>query len=116
MRALGKFEQIYLYRPYIDFRKGILGLSLFIQEELEMNPFENSLFLFTNQKRDRIKAVFWDHTGFAMFYKILEAEKYRWPFHLTDNVIEVDVKKLNVFLEGLNPWEKKHKKLNYSVI
>lgn len=116
MRQLNKFNNIYLYRPYVDFRKGIAGLSAFVQEELELNPFDNTLFIFCNQKRDRMKALFWDNTGFAMFYKILEEDKYCWPFHLENNVIEVDLKKLNHFLAGLNPWEVGHKKLNYSQI
>ena len=86
-----RFNQIYLYRPAIDFRKGILGLSVFIQEQLELSPFENALFLFSNRGRDRIKILYWDQTGFAMWYKILEQEKYRWPLHLEGEVLEVNV-------------------------
>lgn len=78
MLALKKFDNIYLYRPFADFRKGISGLCGIVQDQMELNPFENYLFIFCNTRRDRIKILYWDQTGFAMWYKVLEKDKY-WP-------------------------------------
>ncbi|MBS9834889.1 IS66 family insertion sequence element accessory protein TnpB [Vibrio alginolyticus] len=36
------------------------------------------MFLFTNKQRDKIKVLYWDKTGFALWYKRLEKAKYKW--------------------------------------
>ncbi len=113
---LRKFDQIYLYRPFADFRKGIYGLTSIVQEEMELNPFGRYLFIFCNRSRDRLKILYWDNTGFALWYKMLEKDRFRWPSHLESESISVNSKKLEQFLTGLNPWQTPHKKLNYNQI
>ena len=83
---------------------------------MELDPFSNALFIFCGRDMKRIKAVFWDKSGFVMFYKILEEEKYQWPKHLGPENIEVDIKKLSNFLKGLNPWQIPHHELKYKKI
>ena len=116
MLSLNRFDHIYIYRPFVDFRKGINGLTLFIQEELQLDPFEKYLFIFCNRGKNRIKALYWDQTGFALWYKCLEKERYKWPFHLNDDLLIVDVEKFNDFLTGLNPWQVPHKKNLFSSV
>ena len=113
MLSLNQFDHIYIYRPFIDFRKGIHGLSVFIQEELELNPFGSYLFLFCNRGKNRLKALYWDQTGFALWYKCLEKESYQWPYHLEEDLVVVDVEKINQFLLGFNPWQVAHKKHSF---
>ncbi len=79
MRTFEYFDSIYLYPMPIDFRKGINTLSIFIQSQIQISPFSGSLFLFINKKRDGIKAIYWDKTGFALWHKCLEKEKFPWP-------------------------------------
>lgn len=116
MLSIRLFKEIYIYRPAIDFRCGIAGLSGIVQDQMGLNPFEKYLFLFTNNKKDRIKALYWDETGFVLWYKVLESEKYKWPFHLSENILTVNAQNFERFLQGLNPWEQGHKKLNFSKI
>jgi transposase len=116
MLAIHQFEQIYIYRPFIDFRIGIFGLSSFVQEKMNLNPFEKYLFLFSNRQRNRIKALYWDQTGFALWFKCLEREKYKWPFHLTEDHIVVNRENLEFFLLGLDPWQTPHKKLHFNSV
>ena len=113
---LDKFEKIYLYRPFADFRKGIHGLSAIVQEQMELDPFGRYLFLFCNRGRDKIKVLYWDETGFALWYKMLQKEKFSWPTHLDGESIGVDIKKMEDFLDGLNPWQVPHEKLNYKKV
>lgn len=40
MISISSFEQIYFYKPYVDFRKGINGLCSVVQDEMELNPFK----------------------------------------------------------------------------
>ena len=70
---------IYLYREPVDFRQSINGLSILVQESMALDVFSPSLFVFGNRRRDKIKIVFWDKTGFCLFYKRLERDKFKWP-------------------------------------
>ena len=49
---------------------GLMGLA---QQIFEQDPLSGHLFLFVNRNRDRLKILFWDHDGLAIFYKRLEA-------------------------------------------
>ena len=108
-----KFDKIFFYRPFIDFRKGVRSLAAIVQDQMGLKPFHKNLFLFCNRKRDKIKVLFWHGTGFTMVYRLLEENKYHWPKHLENEVLYVDIRKLNIFLQGLNPWQTAHKDVFY---
>lgn len=114
MLQFDHFSRIYFYRPFIDFRKGIDGLCGLIQEEMNLNPFEKYIFIFCSSKRSKLKIIYWDDSGFALWYKRLEEEKFQWPSHLEDEYFYVDAEKVKNFLVGLDPWASPHKKLKYS--
>lgn len=116
MINIKKFDNIFFYRPFVDFRKGIYGLCSVVQNEMELNPFEKYLFLFSNSKRNKIKLIYWDKTGFAMWVKYLEKDSYRWPIHLESDVLQVSISNLEKLLIGLNPWQIPHQKEKYNFI
>ncbi len=116
MLHLKKFKNMLIYRPNGDYRNDMRGLCGIVQDEMNLDPFENYLFIFCNSRSDRIKALYWDKTGFALWYKVLEADKYKWPIHLESDVLQINVKSLENFLLGFNPWEVGHKKVNYSCV
>ena len=70
---------IYLYREAVDFRKSINGLVMIVEQELGLSPFADALYVFCNGNRDKLKLVYWDQTGFALWYKRLEQDKFKWP-------------------------------------
>ena len=116
MIVFNQFDNIYFYRPFVDFRKGIFGLCCVVQDQMELDPFEKYLFIFSNSKRDKIKVLYWDDTGFAMWVKYLETDKFCWPVHLKEDVLKINVKKFERLLMGLNPWQVAHKKKQYKCI
>ena len=63
---LKNFESydVYLAPGVTDLRKSIDGLSLIVQESFELNPFSKSLFVFCNRKKDKIKILQWEYSGF----------------------------------------------------
>lgn len=67
-----KAEKIYIACGYTDMRKAIDGLAAIVQQNFQMNPFQNSLFLFYGRRRDRMKALYWEGDGFILLYKRLE--------------------------------------------
>ena len=81
---------IYLCRDPVDFRKGINGLSVLVGSTLQCDPFSRNLFCFVNKRRNQIKVLYWQRTGFCLWLKRLEEERFKWPFHLEGPVVELD--------------------------
>jgi transposase len=81
--------EICLYRESVDFRKSINGLTVIIESDTDL-PLGSALFLFTNKQRDKIKVLYWDNTGFALWYKRLEKAKYKWPTKDKDEVFTLN--------------------------
>ncbi len=61
-------EKVYIACGYTDIRKGIDGLAAMVQQEFELDPFTNTLFLFCGRRRDRIKGLYWEGDGFIRCY------------------------------------------------
>ena len=72
-------DRVFIACGYTDLRKGIDGLSAMVQQEFELDPFTNTLFLFCGRRRDRIKGLYWEQDGFILLYKRLERGVYQWP-------------------------------------
>lgn len=94
------FDHIYIACGYTDLRRGIDGLAGLIQQEFNLNPFQNDLFLFCGRRTDRIKALIWEGDGFVLLYKRLENGKFQWPRNEAE-VKEITPKQFRWLTEGL---------------
>ena len=56
----GGFDHIYIAVGYTDLRRGIDGLKLLVSQTFDLDPYQNSLFLFCGRRTDRIKALLWE--------------------------------------------------------
>ena len=72
-------DKVYIACGYTDLRKGIDGLARLVQQQFELDPFTNTLFLFCGRRRDHIKGLYWEKDGFILLYKRLEQGAYQWP-------------------------------------
>lgn len=72
-------DRVYIACGYTDLRKGIDGLASMVQQQFQLDPFTNTLFLFCGRRRDRIKGLYWEKDGFILLYKRLEQGAYQWP-------------------------------------
>jgi len=83
-----------------DMRRSFDRLAWMVQEVLHQDPFSGHLFVFVNRSGDRMKILFWDRSGYALFYKRLE----QGIFHLPEEeaCVEIDVPRLTLILEGLD--------------
>ena len=77
MRPSNHLDIVWLCRDAVDFRKGINGLSILVEEQLVRDPFSGQLFVFVNHKRDKIKILYWECAGFCMWQKRLERERFK---------------------------------------
>ena len=114
MKWFSDLPAIYLHREYVDFRKAVNGLCLIVEQELSLNPYDASLYVFCNRSRDKLKILHWDETGFVLWYKRLEKDQFKWPRDELGSVIELTEQSLNWLLTGLpiRPLEP-HKALFY---
>ena len=101
MKALTDFQNLYLYPAPVDFRKSIDGLSYLVEQSMKLDPFEPALFLFCNRAKDKVKAIYWDRTGFALWYKRLDRERFRWPDKQKTPLV-LEVYELEALLAGFS--------------
>jgi len=107
--------EVYLHKHAIDFRKQINGLSLIVQESLLLDPFSDSLFVFINRTRSRIKILYWNRNGFCLWMKRLEKDKFAWPRHLHDDKVVVTTEQLHWLLDGFDIWRSPpHQRLHFA--
>ena len=106
--------KLYVKPGATDMRKQQAGLSVLVQNEMDFDPFNGSLYLFCNRRRNLIKILYWEKNGFCLWQKRLEQDSFPWPKTATE-AREISDRELGLLLEGLDIW-KAHKKLNYSEV
>lgn len=115
MKALTSFPSILVCPQPVDFRKGRRSLSAFVQECLGCDPFAETLFVFTNRRRDTIKALYWDRTGFALWEKGLEEDCFAWPKPPFPERVVITPEQAQWLLDGIDIWKiKPHQTRTYS--
>ena len=92
---------VFLHRDFVDFRKSIDGLSCIVGSDFSEDPFQKNLFVFVNRKRDKVKMLYWDRTGYALWYKRLEKGRFKWPKGGKDTV-ELSREQLEWLLQGID--------------
>jgi transposase len=103
--------RIYLHARPTDLRKSFDGLCALVRGEFQADPLDGSLFLFVNRRGDRIKAMWWDHDGLAIFYKRLEAGTFETLRPESEAAaVEIDAAELAMLLNGVSLASAKRRK------
>jgi transposase len=82
--SISRTTRVFLAIEPTDLRKGFDGLFALVENVIREDPFSGHLFVFRNRRRDRLKVLWWDTDGLAIFYKRLERGNYQFP---TDSVV-----------------------------
>ena len=72
-------DHVFLACGFTDMRKSIDGLAAIVQQNYQLDPFSNALFIFCGRRHDRLKALLWRGDGFLLLYKRLDNGRFRWP-------------------------------------
>ena len=103
--------RLFLCTAPTDMRKSFDGLLALATAVFERDPLEGHLFLFVNRRRDRVKMLWWDRDGLALFYKRLEAGTFQLPAVKDDSAgIEIDPVDLSLLLGGIDLQSAKRRK------
>ena len=104
-------SQLFLYGKDVDMRRSFDGLLAIVQNEFMRDILQGDVFLFLNRRRDRIKILWWDGDGMAIFMKRLEAGTYQRPALAADQVsLLMDRTQLDLLLAGIELTSVKRRK------
>jgi len=99
----GMAGRIYLCTSPTDMRKGFDTLAALVRDFLGQDPLSGHLFLFVGRAKDRLKMLYWDADGFALWYKRLEEGTFRMPRTPSNaHGVELKASELAMLLEGID--------------
>jgi len=99
MFLVGEVRRILAYRHPVDMRKSFDGLVSLVQNALAEDPLSGSLYVFINRRRNYVKAVYWDRTGFCLFAKRLERGRFMLPG--STETLELSEEGFRLLLDGI---------------
>lgn len=96
--------RIYVAAEAVDLRRGFDGLSAATRSVIGADPLSGHVFCFLNRRRNRIKLLLWDRSGWLILYKRLERGTFQLPLtpRVGERHVELDAGELGLMLEGLD--------------
>ena len=95
--------RVYLCLSPCDMRLSFDGLHALVRDHLQLDAFAGHLYLFASRRKDRLKLLYWDHDGFALWAKRLEAGRYVIPCgEPGTRRIEITTEELGALLSGID--------------
>lgn len=95
--------RVYLCLSPCDMRRSFDGLHALVRDHLQLDPFAGHLYLFVGKRRDRLKILYWDRDGFALWAKRLEQGTYAIPSSQAGaSRLELTAEELGALLSGID--------------
>lgn len=101
--------QLFVATGATDLRKSFDGLAALVEHALGHDPLSGHLFVFFNRRLNRVKILWFDHGGYALFYKRLERGCFRVPAASPDGVVRLRAAELALILEGIELRGARHR-------
>lgn len=103
MLTWGRSVRIFVCVQPTDMRIGFDRLAATAQTVTHEDPLSGHLFVFFNRRRDRVKILYWDTSGYCLWYKRLEAGQFHLPSSArAQESVEWDMPQLTLILEGID--------------
>lgn len=96
--------RIFICTEDTDMRKSFDSLSGIVRRTMHLDPLSGYLFVFKNKRGDRIKVLYWDRDGHAIWYKVLQKGTFKFPDlkNLSSAGVEIDPPTLRLILDGID--------------
>jgi transposase len=109
-------DRVWLAPGYTDMRRSIDGLALVARHVIGQDPMQPAIFVFCGRRRDRLKILYWDVSGFWLLYRRLETGRFNWPVPGGAPVC-IDRRQLAWLLDGLAIDQRRaHERLGHRVV
>jgi transposase len=92
--------RVFVASVAVDLRCSFDRLAACTEELLQQDPRSGHLFVFRNRQGDRVKILYWDRTGYCLWYKRLEKGTFRLPSG--PGGVELNAAELVLLLEGID--------------
>jgi transposase len=114
MLTVSAQTRIFMALGATDMRQGFDGLCGIVIEQLKKDPLCGALYLFINKRRDRMKVLYWDGDGLAIWYRRLEQGTFRFPKVSQENsCVEIRSEEFTMLLRGIDLSSvKRHKRFS----
>ena len=109
MLRLPASVRIFLCLAAVDMRRSFDGLAAMAEQVVRQDPLSGHLFVFRGRRGDRVKVLYWDRDGYALWYKRLEAGLFRFPVDGSE-AKEISAADLGLILEGIDVRSVKRQK------
>ncbi len=104
MLSLPPSVRLFMATQPVDGRKGADSLMVLVREAFRHDPLSGHLFIFFSKRCDRVRIVYWDRNGFAMWTKRLEKGRFRPSFSSDRKLgsIAIEAAELALIVEGID--------------
>ena len=104
MLSLPPSVRIFVATQPVDGRKGVDSLAAMVRSVFEADPLSGHLYVFFSRRCDRVRVMYWDRNGFAMWTKRLERGRFHARFSLERRltVTVLEAAELALILEGID--------------
>ena len=103
MLSLPTSVKIFVAAEPVDMRNGVDGLCRLAEHKLGGDVYSGALFVFVSKRRDRLKILTWDSGGFVVYYKRLEAGRFKMPrVRSGARTAALDAAQLAMLLRGID--------------
>ena len=102
--------RVFLCTQPTDMRRSFDGLAWMAEHVIRMDPYSGHLFVFRSRRGDRVKILYWDRSGLALWYKRLESGVFEFPLDQTKGCVEVEAMELAMLLEGIDLSQARRRK------
>jgi transposase len=104
MLTLPPAVRVFVATQPIDGRKGAYSLAAMVRSAFEHDPFAGNLYVFFTRRLDRVRVLYWDRNGFALWTKRLEKGRFRAAMSADGRLVasELEYAELALILEGID--------------
>jgi transposase len=96
--------RLFVASQAVDGRKGADSLMVIVRDVFGHDPLSGHLFIFFSKRRDRVRIVYWDRNGIAMWTKRLERGRFRPAFSADGKLVShaIEAAELALIMEGID--------------